>query len=212
MASSREKWAATILRRLKKAYPQARVALDFTNPLELLVATILSAQSTDRQINRITPSLFKKYPQAADYARADPAELEAVIRSSGFFRNKARNIKAAGQLLEERYGGQVPRTMDELVALPGVARKTANIVLVHAFGVVEGIAVDTHVKRLAGLLGLTRETNPDRIERDLMDLLPRPRWGEVNTLFVMHGRQVCIARRPRCSRCVLADGCPSARP
>jgi len=210
--AERKKWAGQVIKRLKKAYPNAAVALNHRTPLELLVATILSAQSTDRQINLITAELFRKYPTVADYARANLEEFEQDIRSSGFYRNKAKNIIASAQKIEENFGGKVPRTMNELVTLPGVARKTANIVLYHAYGVVSGIAVDTHVKRLAGLLGLSDEKDPNKIERDLMELIPRRDWGKVNTLLVTHGRRVCIARRPRCGECVLAVGCPSAKP
>ncbi|HOO77140.1 MAG TPA: endonuclease III [bacterium] len=206
----KKSWGATILRRLAREYPAAGIALEFRTPLQLLVATILSAQSTDRQINKITRDLFRKYRSVGDYARADRAQFEEDIRSSGFFRNKAAAIIASARLIEERFGGKVPETMDELLTLPGVARKTANIVLWHAFGKAEGIAVDTHVKRLAGKLGLSGETAPDKIERDLLQVFPRRRWGEVNTLLIVHGRQVCIARRPRCGDCVLADRCPSA--
>jgi endonuclease-3 len=208
--TTRPEQAREIIRRLKKEYPGQGTALDFSNPLELLVATILSAQSTDRQINRITPALFEKYRSIQDYAEAAPEELEAEIRSSGFYRNKARHIRGAARKIVEEYGGQIPRTMEELVTLPGVARKTANIVLSIGFGVVAGIAVDTHVKRLAGRLGLSKESNPDRIERDLMALVPRKDWGRVNYLLISHGRTVCNARKPLCPDCTLSDICPSA--
>ena len=209
--NTRQERSREIIRRLEKEYPGRGTALDYSNPLELLVATILSAQSTDRQINKITPALFKKYPAAQNYAEADPEELEADIRSSGFYRNKAKNIRAAAKKIVEEFGGGVPRTMEELLTLPGVARKTANIVLNDGFGVVAGIAVDTHVKRLAGRLGLSEETNPDRIERDLMALIPEKDWGLVNYLLISHGRAVCAARKPLCERCSLADLCPSAQ-
>lgn len=209
--TNRTERAREILRRLEKEYPGQGTALDFSNPLELLVATILSAQSTDRQINLITPALFEKYRSIQDYAEAAPEELEAEIRSSGFFRNKARHIRGAARKIVEEYGGQIPRTMEEMVTLPGVARKTANIVLSIGFGVVAGIAVDTHVKRLAGRLGLSEESNPDRIERDLMELIPRKDWGRANYLLISHGRAVCAARKPLCPGCPLADICPSAR-
>ncbi len=207
----RQAWAGEIVSRLEKIYPSATVALDFRNPLELLVATVLSAQSTDRQINLLTPALFRRYRSAADYAAADLGELEGLIHSSGFFRSKAKNIRAAAVMLRDRFAGEVPRTMAELLELPGVARKTANIVLRHAYGVVEGIAVDTHVKRLASRLGLTEETDPVRIERDLMDLIPRRKWGKVNDLLVTHGRRVCSARKPACGVCVLSARCPSVK-
>lgn len=206
----RRERAREIIRRLKREYPGRGTALNFSTPLELLVATILSAQSTDRQINRITPALFNKYRQARDYAAADPAELEVEIRSSGFYRNKAKNIRAAARKIVEEFKGEVPRTMDELLTLPGVARKTANIVLTDGFGVVAGIAVDTHVKRLAGRLGLSKEKNPDRIERDLMELIPEKDWGMVNYLLISHGRAVCPARKPLCEECVLSPLCPSS--
>ncbi|MDP8236221.1 MAG: endonuclease III [Candidatus Erginobacter occultus] len=208
--NTRQERAREIIRRLKKEYPGRGTALEYSNPLQLLVATILSAQSTDRQINKITPALFKKYPAAQDYAEAEPEELEADIRSSGFYRNKAKNIRAAARKIVEEFGGEVPRTMEELLTLPGVARKTANIVLNDGFGVVAGIAVDTHVKRLAGRLGLSEESNPDRIEKDLMALIPEKDWGRVNYLLISHGRAVCSARSPRCDQCVLAPSCPSA--
>ena len=202
--------ASEIIRRLAREYPGRGTALNFTSPLDLLVATILSAQSTDRQINKITPTLFRKYPTARAYAEADPEELENEIRSSGFFRNKAKNIRAAAKKIVEEFGGVVPRTMEELLTLPGVARKTANIVLNDGFGVVAGIAVDTHVKRLAGRLGLSGEKIPDRIERDLMELIPEKDWGRINYLLISHGRTVCSARRPLCGKCPLSDLCPSA--
>ncbi|MFH1038707.1 MAG: endonuclease III [PVC group bacterium] len=208
--SVRKKWALEVIRLLRKEYPGEGTALDWKKPLELLVATILSAQSTDKQINKITPALFRKYRTTADYAAADREEFEREIRSSGFFRNKAKNIIAAARMIEETYGGRVPRTMEEMLTLPGVARKTANIVLGNGFGIVAGIAVDTHVKRLSFRLGLTGKTDPDRIERDLMALLPRKHWGVVNYLLISHGRAVCLARKPRCGECVLNNRCPSA--
>jgi len=202
--------AGEIIQWLKKEYPGRGTALHYSNPLELLVATILSAQSTDKQINKITPTLFKKYRTAGDYAAAGQEELEAEIRSSGFYRNKAKSLRLAAKKIVEEFDGEVPRTMEELVTLPGVARKTANIVLNDGFGVVAGIAVDTHVKRLAGRLGLSAESNPDRIERDLMALIPERDWGRVNYLLISHGRSVCRARQPLCEACPLADLCPSA--
>lgn len=205
-----KRWPAEITRKLHREYPDATIALDFSNPLELLVATILSAQSTDRQINKITPDLFRKYRTARDYARADREEFERDIRSSGFFRNKAKNIIAAARKIEAEFGGKVPATMEELITLPGVARKTANIVLYHGFGKTEGIAVDTHVKRLAQRLGLSDEKDPVKIERDLMKLLPRELWGSLNDLLITHGRKICRSRKPLCGNCVLKNGCPAA--
>ena len=205
------KWAQEIVRRLRREYPSSKVALVYSNPLELLVATILSAQATDAMINRITPALFRKYRAAADYARADPRVFEGEIRSSGFFRNKAKNIIGAARRIEEAYGGKVPAAMEELLTLPGVARKTANIVLYNAFGVTAGIAVDTHVRRLSRKLGLSGEDDPEKIERDLMELLPRGEWGPLNALLIDHGRRVCRAKNPDCAACVLRDRCPSVR-
>jgi endonuclease-3 len=184
--------------------------LRFGSPLELLVATILSAQCTDERVNMVTPTLFARYPAAHDYAHADPDELEAIIHSCGFFRNKRKSIQATALALCERFGGLVPQTMDELITLPGVARKTANVVLAHAFDRHEGIAVDTHVHRLAGRLRLSREGDPVKIERDLMRLVPREQWGRLSDVLIWHGRRVCYARKPRCGECVLADICPSA--
>ena len=202
--------AGAVFDRLREEYPDAHCALDHRSPLELLVATILSAQCTDERVNKVTPALFARYPGAADYAAAELPELEERVRSTGFFRNKARSLKGLGQALMADHDGEVPRTMDELAALPGVGRKTANVVLGNAFGLDEGVVVDTHVKRISKLLGLTRETDPVKVERDLMALLPRDRWTLWAHLLIFHGRAVCIARRPECDRCVLADLCPSA--
>lgn len=199
-----------IIRILRRAYPRSRTALEYQTPLQLLVATILSAQSTDEQINKITPALFGKYPAAAAFARADRAELEQEIRSSGFFRNKAKSILGATQKIVSDFGGEVPSRMDDLVTLPGVARKTANIVLSSAFGIAEGIAVDTHVKRLAGRIGLSRQTVPEKIERDLMKIVPKRDWLDFNYLLVEHGRKICRARTPLCPQCPLRRLCPSA--
>jgi endonuclease-3 len=203
-------WALEVIRLLNKEYPGEGTALNYSNILELLVATILSAQSTDKQINKITVDLFRKYRTIDDYASALQDEFELDIRSSGFFRNKAKNIIGAARMIEDEFEGKVPRTMDELLRLPGVARKTANIVLYHGYGITAGIAVDTHVKRLSQLIGLSSESNPVKIERDLMDLLPRKYWGRVNYLLISHGRMVCRARRPDCGKCVLSHRCPSA--
>jgi endonuclease III len=200
-----------IIRILRKEFPSSRTALDFENPLQILVATILSAQCTDERVNKVTPGLFAKYPTAAAYAAADRTELENEIRSTGFFRNKAKAIiGAAGRIVEE-FGGRVPDTMAQLVTLPGVARKTANIVLSAGYGKAEGIAVDTHVRRLAGRLGLSRETDPDKIERDLLEIVPRTAWFDFNTLLVNHGRKTCQARKPNCPECPIRRLCPSAR-
>jgi len=200
--------AEKIILLLKKEYPGEGTALNWENPLQLLVATILSAQSTDKQINKITRDLFKKYRSARDYARAGRKELEEDIRSSGFFRNKAKNIIGAARIIDKEHKGEVPNSMEELLELPGVARKTANIVLYNGFGVTAGIAVDTHVKRLSQRFGLTDNTNPDTIEKDLMDLLEEKDWGPVNYLFISHGRRICTARRPACPECVLLKECP----
>jgi endonuclease-3 len=200
-----------VLSRLKRAYPGARCALDYRTPYELLVATILSAQCTDVRVNRVTPAVFARYPTAADLARADSAELEEMIRSTGFFRNKTRSLIGMATAVAEIHGGVVPKTMADLRVLPGVGRKTANVVLGNAFGIDEGIVVDTHVTRLTGLLGFTGQTDAEKIERDLVELVPREDWTLVSHLLIFHGRQVCIARRPRCGDCPLADLCPSAQ-
>ncbi len=205
-------WARVIVRRLKKAYPGARCALEHRTPFELLVATILSAQCTDARVNMVTPALFAKYPTAGALAQASQADVEDLIRSTGFFRNKARNLIAMAQALVERHDGEVPADMDQLRVLPGVGRKTANVVLGNAFGRNEGVTVDTHVTRLSRLLGLTRHQDPVKIERDLMELVPRRDWTILSHLLIWHGRQVCIARRPQCGPCVLRDRCPSALP
>lgn len=200
-----------IIARLARAYPDATCALHHSSALELLVATILSAQSTDARVNMVTPALFARYQTAHDYAAADPKNLEAAIHSTGFFRNKTKSIIGMAQALVERHGGEVPDTMADLVALPGVGRKTANVVLGTWFGKNEGIVVDTHVQRLTTLLGLTRETQPEKIERDLMALVPRERWTWFSHTLILHGRRVCIARRPRCEECVVNSLCPSSR-
>lgn len=198
-----------IIRILRREYPQAKTALNFRTPFELLVATILAAQCTDERVNKVTPGLFQKYPTVEAFARARQEELENDIRSTGFFRNKARNIIALARKLVEEYGGKVPDSMEELIKLPGVARKTANIVLSSAFRKAEGIAVDTHVRRLAERLGLSRHTQPEKIEKDLMEIVPRSDWLDFNYLLVDHGRKICQARKPRCLECVLNDLCPS---
>ncbi len=207
--SALERRAERIVRRLAEAYP-ARIELNFSNPLELAVATILSAQCTDARVNEVTRDLFKKYRTAADYANADPDRFEEEIRPTGFFRNKTRSIIGFAQALVERHGGRVPDSMDELVKLPGIGRKTANVILGVAFGKREGIVVDTHVKRVAGRLGLTRESDPEKIERDLMALVPRAAWTDFGLRMIQHGRYTCTARKPACDGCPLEDLCPSA--
>ena len=208
--ATRRERAAEILRRLRAEYPDAHCALDHQDPLELLVATILSAQCTDARVNLVTPALFARCPTAAHYAAIPPPELERLIQSTGFFRNKAKSLVGLGRALVERHDGRVPDTMEELVVLPGVGRKTANVVLGNAFGKNEGIVVDTHVARLARRLGLTDEEDPVRVERDLLPLFPRPAWALLAHLLIFHGRRVCKAPRPRCAECRLADICPSA--
>ncbi|MCJ7560765.1 endonuclease III [Candidatus Bathyarchaeota archaeon] len=202
--------ALKVIELLEKEYPDAKTALHHTNPLELLVATILSAQCTDERVNMVTKTLFKKYTKTEDYANADLKELEQDIKSTGFYRNKAKNIKKCCQLLVEKYNSQVPRTMEELLELPGVARKTANIVLSNAYGVIAGVAVDTHVRRLAQRLGLTENEDPAKIEADLMNIVQRDKWMRITDLLIFHGRRVCIARKPKCDVCVLNKMCPSA--
>ncbi|MBN1273813.1 MAG: endonuclease III [Candidatus Aminicenantes bacterium] len=195
---------------LRRTYPRSRTALRFDNPLQLLVATILSAQCTDEQVNKITPSLFVKYPYAAAFAEAVPGVLEEEIKSTGFFRNKTKSIIGAARKIVSDFGGSVPDNMTDLITLPGVARKTANIVLSSAYGKAEGIAVDTHVKRLSGRLGLSGEKNPDKIEKDLLSLVPKEDWLDFNYLLVNHGRAVCQAKKPNCPECGLNKLCPSA--
>lgn len=199
-----------IIELLEKEHPDAKIALNYTNPLELLVATILSAQCTDKRVNVVTKTLFKKYRKAEDYANADLKELEEDIRPTGFYRNKAKNLKKCCQLLVEKFNSQVPKSMEEMLELPGVARKTANIVLSNAYGVIEGVAVDTHVLRLAGRLGLSRQKDPNKIERDLMEIVPKTRWMRITDLLIFHGRRICTARKPQCGTCVLNKLCPSA--
>lgn len=206
-AAARRRRATTILRRLRTRYEPV-CALRHENPLQLLIATILSAQTSDEQVNRVTPALFERFPDAAAFAEASQEELEAAIATIGLFRNKAKNIRGACRMIVEEYGGEVPDTMPELLRLPGVARKTANVVLGTAFGKATGVVVDTHVQRLAGRMGLTSAETPERIERDLMELLPRSRWIEAGHNLIWHGRKCCGARRPHCSDCVCADLCP----
>ena len=197
-----------IMDALDRAYPDAHCELNHSNPLELLVATILSAQCTDKRVNLVTADLFRKYRGAADFARAPLAELERDIKTTGFFRNKARNIQACCQAIVEKHGGQAPRTMEELTQLGGVGRKTANVVLGTAFGINEGIVVDTHVARLSGRLGLSRETDPVKIERDLMLQAPRERWTLLSHWLIWHGRRRCAARKPDCAACEIKALCP----
>lgn len=199
-----------ILALLKEEYPEPRTALSFSSPLELLVATILSAQCTDERVNLVTKELFKKYRSAEDYAEADLRELEQEIHSTGFYRNKAKNIQNCCRTIVEKFDSNVPRRMEDLVTLPGVARKTANIVLSNAYGVIEGIAVDTHVRRLSQRLGLTKNKDPNKIEVDLMAITPKEEWVNLSHLLIFHGRAVCQAKKPRCGACVLNKLCPSA--
>lgn len=199
-----------IIRILRETYPGSRTALEFETPLQILVATILAAQCTDERVNRITPSLFRKYESAEDFAKADRAELEAEIRPAGFFRNKAKSIIGAARKIVADFGGAVPDSIEDLITLPGVARKTANIVLSSGYGKAEGIAVDTHVRRLSVRLGLSRETDPEKIEKDLLRLVPREDWLDFNYILVDHGRAVCQARKPRCPECPVRRLCPSA--
>jgi endonuclease III len=202
--------APDVVARLSKAHPDAKVALRFTTPLECLVATILSAQCTDEKVNEVTASLFQKYRSAEDYLRVPEDELKADIRPTGFFNQKATSIRGACQRIVEVYDGRVPDTMEELITLRGVARKTANIVLGNSYDVVEGIAVDTHVKRLANRIGFSAEKDPDKIEADLMRLIPRERWFDFTYVLIDHGRAICVAKRPRCEDCVISDLCPSS--
>jgi endonuclease-3 len=200
-----------ILERLNAAYPEARCALEHQSAFELIVATILSAQCTDARVNMVTPVLFAHYPDARALAEAKQEDVEEIIKSTGFFRTKARSLIGMARALVAEHGGEVPRTMEALRVLPGVGRKTANVVLGNAFGINEGVTVDTHVARLSGLLGLSRHDDPAKIEQDLMPLFPQDDWALLSHLLIFHGRQICIARRPRCGACVLADLCPSAR-
>ncbi len=208
---SAEKRIEEIITILSEAYPSSRTALKHENPLQILVATILSAQCTDVKVNQITPALFEKYPTPSDFASADKQELEAEIRSTGFFRNKAKNIINASKKIVEDFGSKVPDNMEDLITLPGVARKTANIVLSSAFEKAEGIAVDTHVRRMSQRLGLSKEKDPDKIEKDLMKIVPKKYWLDFNYMFVNHGRKICSARKPLCPQCGLKPLCPSAK-
>jgi len=210
MKALRER-AARIFDLLYEEYPDARCALDFVDPYQLSVATILSAQTTDERVNMVTPELFRRYPTPQALAGAMQEEVEDLIRSTGFFRNKARSIIGFARGVVAEHGGEVPRTLEELTALPGVGRKTANVILGNAFGVAEGVVVDTHVKRLSQRLGLSRENTAEKIERDLMKIFPRERWTMLAHLLIWHGRRVCDARKPRCEACVVSHLCPSSR-
>ena len=202
--------AEEILRRLQREFPQPKTALRHGNPFQLLVATILSAQCTDERVNLVTPALFAKYPGPKEFALAEQLELEEDIRSTGFFRMKAKSIIACSRALLARHGGRVPEEMERLVALPGVGRKTANVVLGQAFGIASGVVVDTHVHRLSGRLGLSREKTPEKIEQDLIGIFPPGAWIDLGSVLILHGRRTCMARKPDCPRCILRDICPSA--
>jgi endonuclease-3 len=206
-----EKRAPDIYERLSAEYPDAKCALDHRNPYELIVATILSAQCTDKRVNMVTPALFEKYPNPDALSAAEPAALEGMIKSTGFFRNKTKSLLGMSSAVMEKHRGAIPSSMDELVKLPGVGRKTANVVLGNAFGIDEGVVVDTHVSRLSNRLALSRESDPVKIEQDLMKLFPRDRWTMLSHLLISHGREVCDARRPECERCVVSQLCPSSR-
>jgi len=205
-----KKRALEILVRLKRLYPNATCSLDYTTPVQLLVATILSAQCTDERVNKVTPALFAKFPDARSVAYADILELEELVRSTGFNHNKAKNIQGACRKIVEEFNGEVPQQMEELMKLPGVARKTANVVSAHAFGNIQGITIDTHVKRLTNLLGLTIHSDPIKIEQDLMKLIPKADWENFSIMTIFHGRAICNARKPKCADCELAELCPSA--
>jgi endonuclease-3 len=207
---SKKQRALEILARLKRLYPDATCSLNYSTPVQLLVATILSAQCTDERVNKVTPALFSRFPDAASLAIADLVELENLVRSTGFYRNKAKNIQAACRMIVTEFDSIVPNQMKQLLQLPGVARKTANVVLAHAYGINAGVTVDTHVKRLSDRLGLTEHTDPVRIEQDLMELLPQSDWENWSIRLIYHGRAVCKARSPACVACELADLCPAA--
>lgn len=204
--------ALEVLNRIKRLYPDATCSLDYQTPVQLLVATILSAQCTDERVNMVTPALFERFPDAYAMAEADLAEIETLVKSTGFYRNKAKNIQGACRKIVTDFGGEVPQTMEALISLPGVARKTANVVLAHAFGINAGVTVDTHVKRLSHKLGFTKHTDAVKVEKDLIKLLPQPDWENWSIRLIYHGRAVCNARKPACDRCELADLCPSFAP
>ncbi|HID76373.1 MAG TPA: endonuclease III [Planctomycetaceae bacterium] len=207
-SASTKRHASQVLRRLERAYPDARCALEFSTPLELLVATILAAQCTDERVNQVTRELFRKYRTAADYAEARQAQLEKEILSTGFYRNKAKSIRSACQALVDQHNGQVPKALDALVKLPGVGRKTANVVLGTAYRIPTGVVVDTHVARVSRRLGLTAEKSPEKIEQDLMARIPRRQWIDFGHRMIQHGRRVCTARKPKCDQCPLESVCP----
>jgi len=209
--AARRERAEQVYDLLRAEYPDAHCELDHENAFQLAVATILSAQTTDVRVNMVTPELFRRFPDARALANAAQEEVEEIVRSTGFYRNKARNVIGFARALMADHDGEVPPDMEALAAMPGIGRKTANVILGNAFGVDEGVVVDTHVKRLAGLLGFTRETTPEKVERDLMALFPRDRWTMLSHLLIWHGRRVCVARRPNCSNCVVARLCPSSR-
>ena len=208
---ARQERASEVYGLLAAEYPDAHCELDFQDAFQLAVATILSAQTTDERVNMVTPELFRRYPDAKALASAQQTDVEEIIRSTGFFRNKAKNIIGFARGLMADHAGVVPSTMDELASLPGVGRKTANVILGNAFGIDEGVVVDTHVKRLASLLGFTKEESPEKVERDLMELFPREHWTMLSHLLIWHGRRVCIARRPKCEACAVSHLCPSSR-
>ena len=205
-----EERAAKVIEILEKMHPDAKIALNYSNPLELLIATMLSAQTTDQRVNTVTKILFKKYRKPEDYAKADLHELEQDIRSTGFYHNKAKHLQKTSQILLEKFKGQIPKTMEELLELPGVARKTANIVLFNAYGITAGIAVDTHVRRISARLGLTTNKDQDKIEQDLMHIVPKENWMHLTDLLIFHGRRICMAKKPNCAACLLNSICPSA--
>ena len=205
-----ERRTQEIIRHLKKTYPKAKIVLNYSNPWELLVAVILSAQCTDKKVNEITPALFKKYRRLEDYVRARPKNFEQMIKPTGFYRAKTKSILTTAKIIKEKFQGRIPRTMAEMLTLRGVARKTANVVLGNAYGVVEGIAVDTHVRRLSQRLGLSKQNDPNKIEQDLMKIIPKKDWFAATYLLINHGRAVCTAKDPRCDLCPLANICPSA--
>jgi endonuclease-3 len=211
LASTEERQRAKkIIKRLRRQYPDAKCSLNYSNPLELLIATILSAQCTDERVNIVTSTLFRKYRSCDDYLKVAQVELEGDIRSTGFYRNKAKAIQGACRMIAERHGGRVPDNIEDLVALPGVARKTANVVLGNAFGTASGVVVDTHVGRLSRRLGLTRHEEPEKVERDLMELVPESEWVDFSHLMIYHGRSTCKARKPLCADCVVEELCPSS--
>ena len=208
--TSKKKRAVEVLLRLKRLYPDATCSLDYTTPVQLLVATILSAQCTDERVNKVTPALFARFPDARSMADADILDIEELVRSTGFYHNKAKNIQGACRKIVEEFDGEVPQLMEQLLTLPGVARKTANVVSAHAFGNIQGVTVDTHVKRLTNLIGLTKHQDPIKIEQDLMKLLPQVDWENFSIMTIYHGRAICKARKPNCPDCELVELCSSA--